>query len=54
MHQSFLIASFLALVALGAMCFVPKRRESGKEGQHEEKGHVPSHTNSQPVIEHSH
>jgi len=25
MHESFLIASFLALVALVAMCFVPKR-----------------------------
>ena len=31
MHESFLIASFLAIVALVAMCFVPKRRESLKE-----------------------
>jgi EmrB/QacA subfamily drug resistance transporter len=31
MHESFLIASFLILVALAAMCFVPKRRKSMQE-----------------------
>jgi hypothetical protein len=31
MHEGFLVASFLALVALVAMCFVPKRRRVMKE-----------------------
>ena len=31
MHEGFLVASFLALVALVVMCFVPKRRRGMKE-----------------------
>ena len=31
MHESFLVASFLALLALVTMCFVPRRKKSRKE-----------------------